>query len=926
MTNLPERADILNQNIITSDWKTYYGNIRDFISQMLGGSEPEVSVIQEESISPTKAVIALDLDELVKESLLKNISIVNYPTSQWLFLVLNNPDKKITIAHGQPGDGAIYTFTQENEQIVSGDVIILKRDGNIWQQVDLMAYARATDDELAEGTSKFKSPTVAQLKPYLSNATSSAMGVIVYALRKPEGTLKCDTTEYQLNTFPQLAEYLQSGKIPSTSFSEYNSLTSSQGFCEKFGLDTASGKFKCPNLQTQKIGQTTYFAYVAVYNTVTAESLIELQGILDQCLTVQAAINAKGQEITNYVNNSLTELANKKNEYIQNLKTQEQSSLTSLTSATNTHLGELDDKKDISIAEIEAKKTEITTEGQTQLDRVIQTGNNQVQSVQNAGAKTIADARTWATGEDSAVNELEQGEHSSRGYADLSAAYAETDEDVPISSSPLIALDVIKGDKGDPGQAATISVGTVTTGNAGTQASVVNVGTTTAARFNFTIPKGDKGDTGNTGLKGDQGEKGPPGDLGTNRVSNCILSAPNNIKLELSDGILTLKAGSKVYVPNGSETFEEVTIESDLSAGSGEGWSTDPYLFAYNYTQKKINQALLYKSVSGDSPEATSNSFVYNTSTNKINRCESDSSLSTDLYSFPFAIVLNPTGNEYETIDKTFNGFGYIGSSIFALPGTIIAIPNGFNDDTTRKNIEWEVDKLYVRTLTESRNAPMAMSTTGIGINDTYFYDSDKNLVGYYVLEEKRYYTDRIIIGDITSDSTGKITDIYFKKPLSFIDSNDQDLMDSILPAGIIMAYMGGTPPKGWLECNGQNVSRTRYKRLFDLLGTSFGPGNGSTTFGLPNLRERYIKGSNQIGVYIDAGLPDITHTHGIGYRYLSPGVSGGSYNGVGTGSGWFGFVNESGTSGNNSGVSSIYGKSDTVTPLTITAMYIIKY
>ena len=231
MTNLPERADILNQNIITSDWKTYYGNIRDFISQMLGGSEPEVSVIQKESISPTKAVIALDLDELVQESLLKNISIVNYPTSQWLFLLLNNSEKKITIAHGQPGDGAIYTFTQENEQIVSGDIIVLRRDGNIWQQVDLSAYVRATDEELTAGTSKFKFPSVAQLKPYLSNATSSAMGVIVYALRNPEGTLKCDTTEYQLDTFPQLAEYLQSGKIPSTSFSDYDSQTSSTGFC-----------------------------------------------------------------------------------------------------------------------------------------------------------------------------------------------------------------------------------------------------------------------------------------------------------------------------------------------------------------------------------------------------------------------------------------------------------------------------------------------------------------------------------------------------------------------------------------------------------------------------------------------------------------------------------------------------------------------
>lgn len=85
MTNLPERADILNQNIITSDWKTYYGNIRDFISQMLGGSEPEVSVVQEESISPTKAVIALDLDELVQESLLKTSALLTIQLANGYF-------------------------------------------------------------------------------------------------------------------------------------------------------------------------------------------------------------------------------------------------------------------------------------------------------------------------------------------------------------------------------------------------------------------------------------------------------------------------------------------------------------------------------------------------------------------------------------------------------------------------------------------------------------------------------------------------------------------------------------------------------------------------------------------------------------------------------------------------------------------------
>lgn len=691
MTNLPERADILNQNIITSDWKTYYGNIRDFISQMLGGSEPEVSVIQEESISPTKAVIALDLDELVQESLLKNISIVNYPTSQWLFLLLNNSEKKITIAHGQPGDGAIYTFTQENEQIVSGDIIVLRRDGNVWQQVDLSAYVRATDEELTTGTSKFKFPTVAQLKPYLSNATSSAMGVIVYALRKPEGTLKCDTTEYQLNTFPQLAEYLQSGKIPSTSFSDYNSQTSSKGFCEEFGLDTASGRFKCPNLQTQKIGQTTYFAYVAVYNTVTAESLIELQGILDQCLTVQSAINAKGQEITNYVNNSLTELANKKNEYIQNLKTQEQSSLASLTSATNTHLGELDDKKDISIAEIAAKKTEITNQGQTQVDRVIQTGNNQVQSVQNAGAQTIANARTWATGEDAEVNKLEQGEHSSRGYADLSAAYAETDEDVPISSSPLIALDVIKGDKGDPGQAATISVGTVTTGNAGTQASVVNAGTTTAARFNFTIPKGDKGDTGNTGLKGDQGEKGPPGDLGTNRISNCISSIPQDIKLELSDGILTLKAGSKVY--DGAGNTIDVTNNRPLDTKN----SRQDLLF-YKKSNGAIYTLQPSRCYSGNSTPSSFPAIWFDTSTKLIKYSPNGTSWEDDL-TLPFALITSDSTG-ITSIDKVFNGFGYIGSTAFILPGVKGLAPYGRNEDGSLKNFEIQITGVYTRSIT----------------------------------------------------------------------------------------------------------------------------------------------------------------------------------------------------------------------------------
>ena len=68
-----------------------------------------------------------------------------------------------------------------------------------------------------------------------------------------------------------------------------------------------------------------------------------------------------------------------------------------------------------------------------------------------------------------------------------------------------------KGDKGDPGQAATITVGDVTTLDAGQDATVTNAGSTSAAVLNFGIPKGEKGDKGDPGAQGPAGEGVPEG-------------------------------------------------------------------------------------------------------------------------------------------------------------------------------------------------------------------------------------------------------------------------------------------------------------------------------------------------------------------------------------------------------------------------------
>ena len=60
--------------------------------------------------------------------------------------------------------------------------------------------------------------------------------------------------------------------------------------------------------------------------------------------------------------------------------------------------------------------------------------------------------------------------------------------------------------------------------------------------------------------------------------------------------------------------------------------------------------------------------------------------------------------------------------------------------------------------------------------------------------------------------------------------------VDNLTTAGIIYQYGGGSAPSGWLVCDGSAISRTTYKNLFNAIGTTYGTGDGSTTFNLPNI------------------------------------------------------------------------------------------
>ena len=63
------------------------------------------------------------------------------------------------------------------------------------------------------------------------------------------------------------------------------------------------------------------------------------------------------------------------------------------------------------------------------------------------------------------------------------------------------------------------------------------------------------------------------------------------------------------------------------------------------------------------------------------------------------------------------------------------------------------------------------------------------------------------------------------------------------VPTGTVLAMASPSVPVGFLECNGATVSRTTYSALFSLIGTTYGAGDSSTTFVLPDLRGAFIRG-----------------------------------------------------------------------------------
>lgn len=286
----------------------------------------------------------------------------------------------------------------------------------------------------------------------------------------------------------------------------------------------------------------------------------------------------------------------------------------------------------------------------------------------------------------------------------------------------------------------------------------------------------------------------------SSNVTNCITYIPQDISLTLSSGTLTLKAGSKSYMPNGTGVFTEVTNSVDLTYTPTWGAGYQCFITGYvnsNGTLSGIGMCRADLQYSGStSPAATINgSLWYDTSANKIKVYRSGAWV-VDSTSEPrtlfLGIVTVGTGNVITSIDQVFNGFGYIGSTMFALPDVKGLIPDGRNEDGTLKNTEITLSNVITYTFSNYNSYGMwlGISSTEIMANNRFVSQEENPQTTYTTWykpsENISYYSsgtttfsklNYVVFGQIdrtAGSSMPTLSNFKHKKVFQVLDYNDK--------------------------------------------------------------------------------------------------------------------------------------------------------
>ena len=204
----------------------------------------------------------------------------------------------------------------------------------------------------------------------------------------------------------------------------------------------------------------------------------------------------------------------------------------------------------------------------------------------------------------------------------------------------------------------------------------------------------------------------------------------------------------------------------------------------------------------------------------------------------------------------------------------------------------------------------------------------------------------KLPVGTTAQRPTGATGDIRYNSTLSKVEAYTGSVWENVggVPAGSVNAFAHTSVPSGWLECNGAAVSRSTYATLFSAIGVTWGTGNGSTTFNLPDLRGEFIRGWDHSrgvdsGRAIATAQSDQNKQHNHSVSITDPGHDHNIYCGT-AGGGGGGFVSdrESQARGNSTDTQSVQSASTGISASAANSggtevrvrnkalMYIIKY
>jgi hypothetical protein len=238
------------------------------------------------------------------------------------------------------------------------------------------------------------------------------------------------------------------------------------------------------------------------------------------------------------------------------------------------------------------------------------------------------------------------------------------------------------------------------------------------------------------------------------QITNCLLEVPQRIKYDLTNGTLTIKAGSVVIVPYGVEDLtsqypvHSVFIDdrfrvydtqfadgkffvwAELQQDVTHYWSTTSTgerIFSMSINRNNIFSQIGHGSGT-ENYSGTGSYLLYRTDQNKM-KCWLSGVEQEDIITLPLGLAQTDGVVGWANINQVFNGFGYIGSTIWVDKGVKGLIPNGRNKDGTLNNIEFVTDKVLTRTFNTTENCVFALSRNIISKTslDTYAYKEIEN-------------------------------------------------------------------------------------------------------------------------------------------------------------------------------------------------------